>query len=129
MKEETIKEFKVIANTNLTDFEREVKSFLESHRNAISLQLNSTTIESGHFAHIQWDEKRLIPENIKDEYLLRGEKYHCKNCPHWGANGSENPREAFDCLKRVKDRARGCEEACLYFYKELAKGDIRPYEP
>ena len=127
MRNETVKDYKVISNSNLSYFEEEVKSFLEAHKDAISIQVNSSSTLEGHFAHIYWEERKLVAEDIRDEFILRDEKYRCENCPHYGGN-SDNPRHAFSCLRKVFHRRRGCDEACLFFYQELAKGDLRPYE-
>jgi len=129
MRNETVKDFKVISNSNLSNFEKEVKTFINTHKDALNMQVNSNTTVDGHFAHIYWEEVRPVPEDIKDEYILRGERYRCENCPHYGANASDNPRHAFSCTRKVYSATRrGCEEACLYFYQQLAKGELNPHE-
>ena len=126
MKEKTIKDFKVISNSNLSNFEKEVKSFLNEHQDAISLQTNSTSTSKGHYCHIFWEEKKLVPEDIRDEYILRGEKYCCGNCPLWGGN-VDNGRP--ECLRQVRMKdTRLCSGACLWFYQQIANGEFRPVE-
>ena len=128
MKSEIVKDFIIISNANLTQFQNEVKAFLESHKNATTLNvLSSTTNSNGSNAHIYWEEVIEIPENIKDEFILRGEVYTCSNCPWYGANGSDNPRQAFECLHKVDfGRKRTNTPACLFFYQKLASGEVRP---
>ena len=128
MKQETVKDFIVISNSNLSQFQNDVKQFLHDHKTATRIDvLSSTTSAGGSNAHIYWEEVVQIPENIKDEFILRGETYTCGQCPFYGVNGSDDPRKAFDCLHSVTmGRKRSINNACLYFYQKLASGEVRP---
>ena len=35
----------------------------------------------GHFAHVRWQEEIIEPEDIRDEYKLKGIEYVCGQCP------------------------------------------------
>ena len=124
MKEETIKDFKVISNSNSTIFEEEVKEFLIKHPNVISS--TSGVTESGSWCHIWYESKNLVAEDIRDEYVLRGEEYYCGNCPMWGGN-INNGSPMCSSKVRYKD-TRFCSKACLHFYQRLAEGEIRPVD-
>lgn len=72
---------------------------------------------------VKWESVTKRPENIQEEYELRGEVYYCCDCPY---------------LERVDDRrvkklscmlspfTRLDSRACLKFYQDLAKGVIEP---
>ena len=118
MKEKTIKDFKVITNSNSTNFEKEVKDFLSNNADLVITEFNSGATNKGSWCHICYEKNILIAENIKDEYVLRGEVFHCGNCPLWD-NG---------CLIQVRSNARFCNDACLHFYQRLAEGEFRPVD-
>ena len=129
MKETFVKDFKVISNNNSTNFEREVKEFLSTHQAEKNLISSYAPTSHGFVAFFEWETVKLEPENIKDEFILRGEKYTCSNCPMWGGNTPQEPNEprrAFTCTREVYPSRRGCETACLWLYQEIAKGEIKP---
>ena len=78
----------------------------------------------GHCAYITWVEVEEIPETVKEIAHQKGIRYQCKDCPY---------------IKIPKDRRlKWCEcpfgactkndEACDWFYKEVAKGSVKPRE-
>lgn len=76
----------------------------------------------GHSAYISWREEVTIPENARDEYELKGEKYHCCDCPFFVLSQD----------RRVKYTTCGCDvhstyyerPACEEFYEKLKRGEI-----
>ena len=81
-----------------------------------------TYLNGGFCAAIEYTTEATIFENIKEEYEARGEVYYCDECPFLEPV-TDHRRRTRDC-KCGHPTARGT--ACLYFYQELAKGEIDP---
>jgi len=130
MKQTTSKSMRIISNYDSTAFERDVNAFLDEHKTDISVNVQFTTTTAGHNAYIIYEQQIQIPEDIRDEYILRGEEYHCEDCPYWTNNQKpEDSRELFKCEKRIgQEPVRFITPACLYFYQRLAKGDLKKYD-
>ena len=123
MKKDSIKELEIISNTNITAFKEDVKNFLNTHKD---YTIDFRTTAHTHYAYIVYVTEIDVPEDVKDEYVLKGENYYCCNCPHWTYYTDE--RQVPSCGLRVKARANYRGEACLLFYQEMANGEIRPQE-
>ena len=128
------KDYELISNSNSTLFKEEVKRFLEAHQNALEITTTYCTTNKGHFAHIDFSYLKDIAENVKDDYILRGERYYCCNCPFWGSNATDDVDKAMSCTIQVRNKdTRYCSDACLRFYQLLADGEITPcdyeYDP
>lgn len=70
-----------------------------------------------------YEERLEEPEDIRDEYELRGETYTCGECPF------KEPVTDGRCHHRWKCRRmpRGTDDeqrACLWFYQELEEGRV-----
>lgn len=120
MKKEDVKKFKVISHFDSNRFEDEVKELLLEHPDA---NISFGSIGERHNAYAIWRETIKVAENIRDEFVLRGEKHHCGECPFYGGNTDE-PKNAFSCMREVYAKRRRCDEACMWLYQELAKGGI-----
>lgn len=134
MKTKGIKKVKVLSSSNSTTFENCVNDFLNDLENPKELQVSFTSTGKSHVAYVMWEAEELIPEDIRDEYILRGEKHTCGECPHWGGNkkqDGEGMRNTGCDLHITDGSIRGCAPACLWLYKELAKGGIvlHEYDP
>ena len=128
MRQGTRKELEIISNSDSTTLKAEVKKFFEEHANDLSVDVQFTTTTAGHNAYIIYEQAYQIPEDIRDEYIIRGESYTCENCPYWSNNfDPTNIKGLWRCTKKVKyGNVRYVDEACLFFYQELAKGEIKP---
>lgn len=63
------------------------------------------------------------PENVRDEYILKGDTYTCGDCPF------KYPMTDGRCHHRwACDRAKGGTDedvpACVWFYEKLSKGEV-----
>lgn len=75
-----------------------------------------------HCAYITWIVKETIIETYEDEFLAKGQKRHCKDCPYFDANEDGRIVTGQCCVhdKLVrKDRS-----ACEIFYKRWKEGVI-----
>lgn len=75
----------------------------------------------GHYAHVKWMEDLTIPEDIRDEFALKGIKYVCGQCPFFVLHKD----------KRIKYHICNKGEhtwyehsACNMLYEMIEKGEI-----
>lgn len=120
MKEYRKTKIKTISERDPEAFDDRVNEFTDTH-DVLEMRFNDAA--GGFCVTLTYMETTLKPENIRDEYELRGEVYTCGECPYY-----ERPTD-----KRVK--YGGCHlkhrtdpdgMACLWFYKRLALGEITP---
>ena len=72
-------------------------------------------------ACIEYTTEETTFENIKEEYEARGEVYYCDECPY--LKPIEDHRHRYhECRCGTTSPSR---RACLLFYQELAKGEIK----
>ena len=121
MKKKHVRGYKRISHSDYILFDEEIKSVLDTSSNKRNLQIHFGTIGDTCHAFITWDEEIEVPENIRDEFVLEGKTIRCGQCPHYGGN-TDNPENAFKCLRQVHTSRRRIDEACLWFYQEVAKG-------
>lgn len=80
-----------------------------------------TYLQGGLLAAIEYTTETTICENIKEEYELRGEVYYCDDCPHLQPI-TDRRHHYHECKCGTTSPSR---KACLLFYQELAKGEIK----
>lgn len=78
---------------------------------------------NGHSAFLVYEERIEEPEDIRDEYELRGDGYTCGDCPF------KEPITDGRCHHRWKCRRmlRGTDDdirACVWFYQQLEEGKV-----
>lgn len=61
--------------------------------------------------------------NVKEEYLDKGERYYCTDCPLYRTN-SDGRRRGGQCAR--KSHIDPGATACVRFYEDLATGEVEP---
>lgn len=77
---------------------------------------------NGCSAFLVYDEHFDEPENLREEYELRGEAYTCESCPFRQPN-TDGRKHNWRCIRRPS----GTEidfPACNHFYLQLEEGEI-----
>ena len=80
-------------------------------------------LENGNSAFLVYEEHLEEPENLREEYELRGEAYTCEACPYRTPITDGRARHRWRC----SERPGGTHidgPACLKFYEDLEKGEI-----
>lgn len=75
---------------------------------------------------IKYEVTKEIPENLKDEYELRGEKHHCIECPFY--DRPTDGRRKYTHCKLRECLSCGADNCCEEFYDLLASGQIKLVE-
>ncbi|MBR4744010.1 MAG: hypothetical protein IK082_07460 [Oscillospiraceae bacterium] len=78
---------------------------------------------NGNSAFLVYEEHLEEPEDLRDEYELRGEAYTCEACPFRTPITDGRARHRWTCSERRGGTDIDCP-ACLHFYEELEKGEI-----
>ena len=76
----------------------------------------------GHCCYLLITETVYEPQDLKDEYELRGDLHYCSECPY------------LDPMKDMRQKYTSClcgrttpaSAACLRFYQELERGTLVP---
>lgn len=99
------------------DFDRQIEEIIQEPH-LLSYRL---TYRGDDFtACIEYQTEETIFENIRDEYIARGEIYYCEDCPF--IDPVTDRRYHYRTCKCGTTKSKGA--ACLYFYEQLAKGEI-----
>ena len=80
-------------------------------------------IDGRYSAVLFYTEHTEEPENLAEEYELRGEAYTCEACPHRVPITDGRARNRWRCDERKRGTDLDCP-ACVRFYEELERGDI-----
>lgn len=74
-----------------------------------------------HCVYLTWAEKVPIPEDLREEYELRGDGCTCGDCPELEdtGDGRKKYHKCPMCDRRSKD-----DRACLRYYRKLEAGEI-----
>lgn len=80
-------------------------------------------IDGRYSAVLFYAEHTEEPENLAEEYELRGEAYTCEACPHRVPITDGRARNRWRCDERKRGTDLDCP-ACVRFYEELERGDI-----
>ena len=122
----TTQKYKVISTNDAFEFETRLNSFLKSLDNKgveYEVQTNPT---AGLLAFIVYRESIVIPEGLKEEYELAGERHVCIQCPFY-VRPTDGRVKNTRCPvhNRLVDRGTSC---CDEFYEKLEKGEIKLIE-
>ncbi len=80
-------------------------------------------LANGNSAFLVYQEFIEIPENIRDEYELRGEAYTCGDCPFKTPITDGRSRHRWRCARRPGGTDVDCP-ACVNFYQKLEEGEV-----
>lgn len=81
------------------------------------------SFEHGYSAFLYYEEHIDIPEDIRDEYELRGECYTCGDCPFKEPITDGRSRHRWRC-KRMPQGTDMDQRACKWFYVQLDEGEV-----
>lgn len=84
----------------------------------------------GHTARICYKESEMTPEDLRDEYAMKGVRLHCLDCPFFeplrNKDGSVNrAAKKGDCMFQNYGLTWRDAPACERFYKMLNEGDLK----
>ena len=119
MKKNTITKCRTVTAVKAEDFDREF--------DRVSKELGS--------AELRWDtapmcvhfittETEYIPETLREEYELRGEKFYCKDCPFM-EKPTDGRKRSGGCKYDIQPNAADYTPACEEFYHKHAAGEIK----
>ena len=80
-------------------------------------------LEQGYSAILVFEEYTEIPENLAEEYELRGDAYFCESCPYKTPITDGRSRHRWRCNRRPAGTDIDCP-ACVFFYQQLEKGEV-----
>lgn len=123
MKTSTYKQIKVITANSGQDFEQQFNDTMKEH----AKESPEVVFQKPFIAYITWTASRDVPENVTDEFHLKGIRYKCSECPYLEV-GNDKRRKTWPC--RYAEYGESCfdTECCELFYKRLMQGSITPKE-
>ena len=127
MKYKTGKRVKVVTASTGPEFEtclNEALSEIAGGRRTYDIVYNTNV--PGHCAYITYDHTEEIPETPKEELELRGERYYCRECPHFVP--SMDGRTTRTMCPFLGERVTSRSDCCEWFYRALIKGEVKPVE-
>ena len=80
-------------------------------------------LQNGNSAFLLYYEDALIPEDLADQYELRGEIYTCADCPHKTPVTDGRKRFRYTCDRKYPG-TNPEDRACRWLYTELEQGKI-----
>ena len=123
MRFERIKQIKVITTADPEQFESDVnKSMLVLRELKPELAIHTVQPFT---AIIQYEKEEKILETVKDEFKARGIGYTCLDCPHLDRPMDGRIKWAY-CKYSPYGKTHIHDDACEFFYKELACGKAKP---
>ena len=123
MQKVVTKKVKTIQASTASEFDEKFNKFSEAVSSRMELQWDPTPM----CVHVLYDEEKLIPETVAEEFELRGEHYFCKDCPFF-KRGKDKRCKSVGCKYSPYGTAAEFNSACEYFYKQLINGKIEPVE-
>lgn len=78
---------------------------------------------NGNSAFLVYTEHIEEPEDLRDEYELRGETYYCAECPFKEPITDGRSRHRWRC-KRMPRGTDSDQRACNWFYIQLEEGKV-----
>lgn len=110
----------VVTGETGAEFEKRFNECMETLKmENVSFEFNKSI---GHCAYITYTEKWKEPEGIEDEYALRGETYHCGDCPYLELN-PDGRRKEHQCRDNRNLRYK-TDPACRRYYLLREMGTI-----
>lgn len=120
MRTKEFKKIKVVESHSGAEFERlynEAMAELAGKNPQEIIKLGE-----GHCAYICYTESEEEPENIRDEYSLRGVSYVCGECPYF--NSVDDKRVKHGICNMAGRKVRSDSYACLFLYQQIASGVV-----
>lgn len=77
--------------------------------------------------HLFYNEEKLIPETLTEEFAQRGEHYLCQNCPYF-ERGKNKRCKSVGCKYSPYGTAAEFNPACDYFLRQVLNGIVEPVE-
>lgn len=121
MIDEKQKKIKVIEEWEAEIFEQrlnEALTELAAFRPSVEMNMN----RDAHCAYISYEKRVVIPEDIRDEFILKGKRYVCGECPYF--QPSEDRRIKYTACRKGERRTYYTRDACLALYKEIERGEV-----
>lgn len=123
MRFERIKQIKVITTADPEQFESDVNKSMTDLRE-LKPELVIHTVQP-FTAVIQYEKEERILETVKDEFHENGIRYTCLDCPHLDRPMDGRIKWAY-CKYSPYGKTHINDDACEFFYKELACGKAKP---
>lgn len=123
MKRKTVRQQKTIIALTPEEWDEKVNAALASmlDDSGHDPTIERTRTEDGGFqAVIEFWKEFSEPEDIRDEYNLRGEVYRCEDCPNLRRERDRRIRW-LTCDKGMKETTKESAEACLWYYEQIDK--------
>lgn len=77
----------------------------------------------GFMAVIEYYYTDRVPEDIIDEFALRGIHYYCEDCPHLRL-ASDKRVKWHDCDLGMKHLTQKSSIACEWYYEQIKKAEV-----
>lgn len=116
---------KVIESESGKEFEQAFNSTIE--KLGYTKDYNIEISNGKFFAIIHYNEENYEPETIAEEYELRGEIFHCRDCPEL-QDDHDARKKRFACKRAEYGITRKDESSCEWFYRQLSQGKLKPIE-
>lgn len=117
---------KTIVGETAFDFDSKLNSFTDKlDAKGIRYKLD-LSVSAGLIAFVIYEKQITLPECVKDEYELAGEKHNCIECPFY-VRPTDGRVKNTRCPKTEKLR-RANDPCCEDFYKWLDRGEIKLIE-
>ena len=101
------------------EFDRQINAVLDE-ASEVELKTHDTV---PYLAYIRCTYYVLEPENICDEYELKGEIHYCAECRHLDTASRHNSRQKiYPCKYSKYGKAHAEAQACEVFYEEMEAG-------
>lgn len=118
-----IKQVKVIHEETAEEFEAKLNEALEEIGDPkTEVQYN---FGKGFCAYLTYTAERRTLEGAKDHFNNEGIRYLCAECPYCEASDDKRVKWCY-CDMKPTGRTRKDSEACEFFYRSVAQGEIKP---
>ncbi len=118
---------KTIVADNGFDFDLRLNSFTESlDEKRIEYEVKTNPL-AGFIAFVTYTETKTIPENIKDEHELVGDKFYCGSCPML-TQSTDGRFKNLRCKRNGHLRGIDTSPCCNAFYEWAESGVWSEYK-
>ena len=116
----TLQKITIIESDDPVEFE---KRFNQAQEELAPYKSKTTfpTHRGTHCAYIEYEQNVKVPEDIRDEYALRGISYICGDCPYFRPAEDRRVKHA-ECEKG--QRTTYTTTACVGLYEAIERGEI-----
>ena len=118
---------KTITADNGFDFDARLNAFTESlDEKRLEYEVQTNPL-AGFIAFVTYKETKAIPENVKDEHELMGDRFFCGSCPML-AMGTDGRFKNFRCKRNGRLRHAEDSSCCNAFYEWAETGKWSEYK-